>query len=381
MKKALIITMEYPPQIGGIATYTHDMADVMDKNNTIVLAPIWHDKIEQKKFDGRVKYKTIRANFLYKNIIWPRWLKLFFKVRKIVREENIEVLLIHHALPVGYIGVLIKILSGVPFLLFSHGTDLTSGISSRWKKMMMNFVCKGSQKIFFNSNSLMRRFQENFSGFDDKSVVLYPCPERDFLEAPDREVIEELRRNYALIGKQVILSVGRFDEGKGFLHLLRIMPKLVERFPNLVWILVGDGPKKDQIIKNIQSLGLQNNIRYIGQVEHDELKKYYYLADLFVLLTHPNKGREEGLGLVFLEASAAALPVVAGRSGGTKESVLDGKTGFVVNTDAEKEVFDTVVTLLRNPSFAEKIGYNGKKRIISEFNWQEQIKKLEPYLK
>ena len=173
----------------------------------------------------------------------------------------------------------------------------------------------------------------------------------------------------------MILTIARMDEGKGYPHLIRILSKVLEKVPNLVWFIIGDGPKRELILKDIQKNFLQNVVRYIGMTPHAELKQFYYLADLFVLLTHPDEGREEGLGLVFLEAAAAGLPVIAGRSGGVEEAVLNGQTGIVVDIyHGDKIVADSIIELLKNEDFAKTLGMNARIRLEADFKWKNQLK-------
>ena len=181
--------------------------------------------------------------------------------------------------------------------------------------------------------------------------------------------------------KKVLLSISRLTDGKGFPHLVNIMPEVLKNNPNLVWFIVGDGPKKNEIIKHIRKNNLQNIVRFIGEIPHISLHQYYYLADLFVLLTHPDEGKEEGLGLVFLEASAAGLPIVAGKSGGVEEAVLDKQTGLVVDTHNGTEVAEAILGMLENEEISQQFGKAAKNRIINNFNWPKQVAKLDPWLK
>jgi phosphatidylinositol alpha-1,6-mannosyltransferase len=378
MKKTLVITLEFPPQIGGIVTYVHDLASALDPEKTIVLAPTY---VGAAGWDKERPYKIIRKRLFFPGFIWPRWIKLFFIVRRIVKLEGIEVIMIHHVLPVGYIGVLMKKLKKTPFLLFSHGTDLIAGTATPWKKKMVMRVSNHAEQIIFNSKSLQTRWLRVLPEFEKKCLVLYPCPQPDFLTPPPDALLEELREKYALRGKKVMLSISRLDEGKGFPHLIRILPEVLKQVPNLVWFIVGDGPKRQYVMELVQKNNLQNIVRYVGQIPHADWKPYYYLADLFVLLTHPDEGKEEGLGLVFLEAAAAGIPTVAGRSGGVEEAVIDGQTGVVVDLyKGDKNVAVAIAKLLQNSDEAEKLGVTAQERIVQEFQWVEEIKKLGSWL-
>ena len=356
----------------------------LDPEKTVVLAPAGNDSFTTKQqkidWDKDKKYKIIRRKLLFPKFIWPRWLRLIWHVWRVVRKEKIEIIFVQQVLPVGYSAIVMKKLFKVPFLLFSHGTDLVAGTATIWKRKMVTMVSKHTDQIIFNSNSLMSRYLRVLPQFENKSFVLYPCPEPRFLEPPPRADIDNLRRRYALEGKQTLLSVSRLDEGKGFPSMIRCMPKILEQVPNLVWFIIGGGFKTDLIIDSIRKYNLQNVVRFVGEIPHEDLHPYFYTSDVFVLLTHPDEGKEEGLGLVFLEASAAGLPIVAGRSGGVPEAVLDGRTGLIVDAHNEKQVVDSVLKLLREKAYASQLGKAAKERMLKDFQWHEQIKLLEPWI-
>lgn len=380
MKKTLIISLEFPPQIGGIATYVHDLANSLDPNSTIVLAPPMK---ESEDWDAVQRYRIIRHDFFYPKFIWPRWLKLLRLVKQIVRSEGIELLMVHHILPVGTVALHSLKSLKVPYIVFSHGTDMVMASQKKRKKKLASLIGRKSLQVIANSENLKMRILERFPEIASQTSVVYPCPDADFLVPPPQEELDSLRHIYALEGKQVILTVSRFAEGKGFPHLLRVMPEILQRVPHLVWMIVGDGEayKRNEILQEIQTRNLQNIVRFVGVVPHHELKKFYYLSNLFVLLTHPDNGLEEGLGLVFLEASATARPVVAGQSGGVSEAVLNGKTGLVLDVLQEPQtIVDSIVNIIENPEAARELGMNGQNRIREEFNWQTQLALLKPWI-
>lgn len=380
MKKTLIISLEYPPQIGGIATYVHDLANALDPAQTLVLAPPMKDSAA---WDEIQPYRIIRHEFYYPKFIWPRWWKLLKLVKKIVRAEGIELIMVHHILPVGTVALQIFKSLGVPYIIFSHGTDMVAACSVPRKKKLASLIGQKSLQVITNSENLKMRLLEKFPALTPKTSVLYPCPDADFMVAPPADEVENLKHIYALEGKQVILTVSRFIEGKGFPHLLRVMPEILTQVPHLVWMIIGDGDdaKRNEILGEIQARNLQNIVRFVGVIPHNELKKFYYLADLFVLLTHPDGGLEEGLGLVFLEAAAAGRPVVAGRSGGVEEAVINGQTGVVVDVLKEPEsIVAAIVNLIKDPTSARALGMAGQNRMREQFNWTTQLEKLKPWI-
>lgn len=375
MKKTLIISLEYPPQIGGIATYVHQFARALPSDQVVVLAPFM---VGWKEWDEAQAYTIIRKSFFFPRIIWPQWLLLWFHVRKICKQHKIEQIHVHHMLPVGYVSYMLR--KKYPYLIFSHGTDMVLATRNKWKRMWTERVLKHAGQIFVNSASLLHRFKEQVPAVQDNITVIYPCPDQDLLTPPDKSITDHIVSSLALEGKRVVLTVSRLDDGKGIPQLIRTIAQLLPSQPDLVWVLIGDGKKKDLAIELIQKYRLQNVVRFLGSVPHEDLKPYYYVADMFALLTHPDGGREEGLGLVFLEAAAAGLPIVAGKSGGVEEAVIHMQTGLVVNTYNQDEVAGAISRLLRDDTLRRGLGRHAKERIASEFHWKHQLGSIDRWL-
>ena len=368
--KILIITLEYPPQIGGIASYVFNFAKSLPPEELIVYAP--HLK-ETEVFDKNNLWKTYRL----KPFWWlrPRWFKMFLQIRKIVKKEGVEKIYLHHILPVGQVACWIKRFLKIPFVVFLHGTDVEMGTDKKNKRRKFVRICLEAEKVVVNSEFLKNKLLNKTEGLSNV-VVVYPCPGEKFLQPSDKEVVEGLRAKLALNGKKVILTVARMAEGKGFPHLIRLLPQILQKVPNLVWLIVGDGPKRSMLVNEIQKNNLQNITRFLGTIPYEELPKYYQLADLFVLLTHKDENSEEGWGTVFLEAAASGLPVVAGRVGGVEEVVDNLRTGLLVDVYQDQSVVSGVADLLREENYAKELGSAGRERVLREFQWKKQIDKL-----
>lgn len=382
MKKTLILSWDFPPQVGGIATYVKQFADSMPSDRVVVYA--WKLKgraKECKDFDAKLPYKVIRKKPLWPRFIWPRWTRLLWQIFWIVRKEKIEAIHIHQVLPVGYIGLIMKKLFKIQYLVFSHGTDIREATRTKWKTAMARKAALGAEQVVVNSEFLKSRWLSALPELQNKIAVVYPCPDPDFFIAPSGEEIARLKSQLALDGKKVLLTVSRLTEGKGFPHLLRLLPDILKSIPNLVWLVVGDGPKKQELFETARKNNLQNVVRFVGASGHDEVKKYFYVADLFALLTHPDEGREEGMGLVFLEAAACGLPSVAGKSGGVGEAVYDGQTGVVVDIyRGDKSVISAITDLLKDPMKLKTMGEQAKLRAQYDFKWEAQLAKLKEWL-
>ncbi len=375
MKKILMISLEFPPMVGGIASYVKALGDALKSQVTLLVPP--HK--EAASGDARRQYHVIRRPFLWPKIVWPRWTRLLWHTLRARKKIQADMIYVHHILPEGTVAYVVKLVTRTPFVIFSHGTDVAMCAATPWKRKLVSRIGRASEQIVVNSDSLKGRLLERFPEFKEKITVVYPCPDQFFLDRPNPESVNALRASLALEGKKVILSVGRLIDGKGFPHLLRMMPEIVRRVPNAVWLVIGDGPKRPVFLRFVEEKRLAGAVRYLGSIPHAELPIYYGLADTFALLTHPDNGLEEGLGLVFLEAAAAGVPSVAGRSGGVPEAVIHGETGFVVDTFQEKQVIEAIVAFLTNPGFAKDMGQVARERIQADFQTEHQIARLDPW--
>lgn len=369
--KTLVITLEYPPQVGGIASYIYNFMSHEPVDDFVVYAPKMRG---DREFDVKNKWKVYRRKPYWP--LWPKWLRMYFQIRKIIKKEKIERLFIHQALPVGYIGRLVKKFNKIPYTIFLHGTDLEMATRHGWKRSNFKKVCQNAERIIVNSNFLQNKLAQKIENLTTPVQVLYPAPADEFFTKVSDETLKKLRAELALNGKKVMITVARMVEGKGYPHLARLLPELIREVPNLVWIIIGDGPKKPELLRTIQKNNLQNVVRFFGLVPREELPKYYQLSDLFVLLTHADESQEEAWGTVFLEAAASGLPVVAGRAGGVEEAVEDRTAGFVVDTRQSGAVASVIVELLKNAEYAKQMGAAGRERTMREFTWEKQIQKI-----
>lgn len=370
MPKRLIITLDYPPQTGGIASYVLNVAAHLNPAQTILYAP----KAEgDREFDAQNPWKVYRLN-PYLSFIWPRWLALLYHVFVIVRLEKITELHVHQALPVGYVAYILKKIKKIPYTVFLHGTDVEYAMRPT-KRRKFAKICRAADRIIFNSQFLKLKLESRIDNLP-RSTVVYPCPGDFFYAAAPEFEVEKNRRELGLGGKRVLLTVSRMVEGKGLPHLVTAVGDLIKKIPSLVWVVVGVGPKLASIEKLVQQRGLQSFVRFIGDIPYERLPALYQTADVFALLTHPDTEAEEGWGTVFLEAAASGLPVVAGAAGGALEAVEQGVTGFVVNVYERDKVAEALFFLLTDQAAAVSMGQRARARAFRSFRWAAEVEKI-----
>jgi phosphatidylinositol alpha-1,6-mannosyltransferase len=176
---------------------------------------------------------------------------------------------------------------------------------------------------------------------------------------------------------KVILTVGRLVERKGHEFVLKALPLIAERYPQLKYLIIGKGPMEKKLRNIVERKKLSDVVEFHGEV--DNIADFYGNCDVFIMPSRfiEKKGDVEGFGLVFLEANFFGKPVIAGNSGGISDAVIDGETGILVNPENPKEIADAVLKLFDDPKLARKLGEQGRKRVLEEFTWDRAAEIIE----
>jgi phosphatidyl-myo-inositol dimannoside synthase len=200
--------------------------------------------------------------------------------------------------------------------------------------------------------------------------------------APDEVARAKMRARYRLGERPVVVCVSRLVPRKGQDMLIRAMPSIRQRVPGAALVIVGGGPYSSTLRRLAHSFGVAQHVVFTGGVPGDELPAHHAMADVFAM---PCRTRGagldvEGFGIVFLEASASGVPVVAGRSGGAPETVLDGQTGLVVDGWDVGAIAGSVSDLLADPDRAARMGMAGRRWVVDNWQWSTQAARLAKLL-
>jgi len=175
---------------------------------------------------------------------------------------------------------------------------------------------------------------------------------------------------------KTILTVARLaDLWKGHDTAIRALPLVKAKCPDVRYVIAGDGPLRNYLERVARSVGVEQDVAFLGEVPDEALADLYRSSDVFVLLSRESAldGSAEGFGIVCLEAGACAKPVVAGRSGGIVDAVQDGVTGILVDPEDVGAVADAIASLLRAPSLAKRLGDAGRAMVLARFTWDHVI--------
>jgi phosphatidylinositol alpha-1,6-mannosyltransferase len=280
------------------------------------------------------------------------------------------------------VGYIFKWIYGIPYVVYAHGQEIVYG-STSFKSgidhVLKRLVLRQADAVIAISEYTRSRVLE--WGSQDTSVVTIPlgADPREFSAKRDlQEILEDER----LRGHRIVLTVSRLVSRKGHEQVIRALPVVSKVIPNVVYVVVGDGPERERLESLARDLALSDRVIFTGEVDRSDLPSYYHACELFVLTstTSTNQDDFEGFGLAYLEASACGKPVVGGRGGGVPEAVRDGVTGLLVDSENVEQIADTLVKILSNHSLAQRLGENGRDWVEKSMNWSETAGRVQEIL-
>jgi phosphatidylinositol alpha-1,6-mannosyltransferase len=368
--KKLLITLEYPPQKGGVATYLENLVGIFPNDDIIVLA----QRFKNSFLHDHQKNQSIVRENLYYTAFWPRWLKSFFYLKKFTKKNKVDHLIISHVLPLGYVALM----QSLPYTVIVHGTDILMAKKTKFKKFMLSVILHHAKNIIVNSNwtgSLLKEFN-----VADKTILAYPCAKK--MEATsDPEVLNKFKIEHGLTNKKVLLSINRFVPRKGNDKVIEALNEITNEIPDWTYLIVGLGDYGKHLRELAEKMGLSQKIKILENVADSDLPKFYQVSDMFIGAGRIEKNEDaEGFGIVFIEAAQYGKPSIAGNVGGAPEAVVDYETGILVDGQNISDIGRAIKTLLNDQELVAKLGQNAYNRATKEFTCENQFKQIKNLL-
>jgi len=378
----LVLSYEFPPAIGGVGYYTYGVTKSLYdiSSDIVVMVPYVPGA---KDFDKKEQFKIIRVS----RILVMRELMMVIATFCLVRKYSIKRIFNSVWFPCGVISFLITRLINIPYFVSAHGSDILDdqNIQNKFKhfirhnlRWLKRLIFKHAARIFAVSNFTKEVLIKQGVHKDKIDVVLNGVDNDKF--KPHKKS-SRLLSKHKLFGQKTILSVARLDRYKGQDMVIQSLPKVLQKCPNTVYLIVGDGGQKDGLKDLVNKLRLESHVRFIGYVSDDRLPEYYNLCDVFIMVPRQVKGDFEGFGLTYLEANACGKPVIGSRTGGVPEAIIDRETGFIVDPTSTNEISQALINILFNVQLAHKIGKAGQIRVEQELNWKLVTNKMRNIMK
>lgn len=303
------------------------------------------------------------------------YIRMIWLVRKVVKEQNISEIHCGRVIHEGLTARLVKLLCGVPFVVYVHGEDVETGAISREINALALNVCKNANYVICNSQNSAEIVKRLGYAESNKIKVLHPGVDLEKFRPATND--EDFKSNMNWTGRSVILTVGRLQERKGQDMMIKAMPEIIKAIPEALYVIVGTGDNEIELKKIISALNMHDFVKILTSVSDEQMIQCYQQCQLFIL---PNRtiGKDiEGFGMVLVEAQASGKPVIAGDSGGTKETMKIGETGVIVDCTSSIKIANAVIDILADKSKMKKMEIAS--RIFAEecFGWEAHVEKAQ----
>ncbi len=362
----LLVTNDFPPKVGGIQAYLWELWRRLDPGSYAVLTAASVPRPDAAAFDAHAAACGISVRRAPSRVLLPTPATTRL-VHRVAKETGADFLVVDPALPLG----LSMRASGFPYAVVLHGAEVSVPgrlpVARRALAGVLGHaglaVCAGGYPAAEAGHAAGRRMPP---------VVEVPpgVDTRRFVPLDDGARLEARRRWGLADDAVVVVSVSRLVPRKGMDVLVDASGALAGEFPSLVVVVGGEG--RDRRRLQARARARRAPVRFLGRVGDDRLPELYGLADLFVMVCR-NRWlglEQEGFGIVFLEAAAAGVPQVAGRSGGAAEAVVDGETGVVVDRPSDaRELANTLRALLSDPDRRRRMGVAARARAEKSFDY------------
>ncbi|MFI6477875.1 glycosyltransferase family 4 protein [Nonomuraea sp. NPDC050663] len=367
MTRVLVVTNDFPPRPGGIQSFVHGLVSRLP--GVLVYAPSWPGAAD---FDRRQPYPVFRHPT---SLMLPTR-DVGRRAAALVERHDVETVVFGAAAPLGLLAPRLRAAGARRIVMLTHGHEASWAATPGFRAVLRR-IARGADAVTYLGGYTRRRLEGVIP-----SALLVPLapgvdPGRFHPEVPGTVV----RRRLGLGERPIVVCVSRLVPRKGQDRLIRAWPRVLRAVPSAVLLLVGEGPYRRRLAR--LGAGLGDAVRFAGAVPAEELPLYYAAGDVFAMPCRTRwRGIDvEGLGIVFLEASASGLPVVAGSSGGAPDAVRHGESGLVVDGDGVDELAEALVDLLSDPVRARKMGELGREWILGEWAWDQVMTHFDDILR
>jgi phosphatidylinositol alpha-1,6-mannosyltransferase len=359
--RVLVVTNDFPPRPGGIQAYVHNLATRLPGGSVVVYAPAWTGA---GPFDAATPFPVVR----HPGSLMLPTPAVFRRARDIARAEGCDAVWFGAAAPLATLARPLAGATGVErFVASTHGHEV-GWAALPGARLVLRAIGSSVDVVTYLTEYTRARLEPTFGGGPQYAPLPSGVDATLFRPGVGGE---EIRARHGLRDRPVVVCVSRLVARKGQDMLIAALPALRRRVPGTALLIVGGGPDRGRLARLARETGVGGHVVFTGAVPWEELPAHYAAGDVFAMPCRTRRaGLEvEGLGIVYLEASATGLPVVAGMSGGAPDAVLDRQTGVVVDGRNLAQITAAVGELLADPDLARRMGAAGRAWIELAWRW------------
>ncbi len=296
-------------------------------------------------------HQLVAQNMYNKVLIGCFLLSFFNKTMAVIKKEKPDIVHAHWWIPAGIIGFAAARISNLPFVLTLHGTDVRLIETFPWLKPLARLITHFAARITVSSEYL-RNMWTSLTGVSQAAVVKVPMP-----VGTEHIMPYEKARSHRLV------TIARLSRQKGIHHLIDACGILKSKRRVFTLDIVGDGTERENLQRQVRSLGLSSCVSFHGSVSHDRVAHFLESAAMCIL-----PSIDEGFGVVLLEALACGTPVIGSDSGGIREIIINDKTGLLVPPGDATSLAEAIVRLLSDKKLARKLAKTGHDFVLANFS-------------
>ena len=369
-KRILVLTENFPPVSGGSGRWFWELYSRLPSDKIVVLT---NEHPNATEFDNAAKMPIIRMP-----LSCSEWglksmsgLRFYFNavraLKKIVKEHNIDEIHCGRVIHEGVSAWLLSLISNVKFVCYVHGEDVETAATSGEHNLMVKQVCKASQYLICNSHNSANIVKRLNYATDEKIEVLHPGVDAQVFKPAEPDAAFKEKMGWT--NKFVILTVGRLQQRKGQDKMIEAMPAILKQHPNALYAVVGSGECKQDLEHLIAQLNLEDHVQLLSEITDKDMIACYQQCDLFILPNRTIDNDIEGFGMVLVEAQACGKAVIAGDSGGTRETMLVGESGLVVDCSEAGNIANAILHLIAQGDLISNLGHTGREHVKTNLDW------------
>ena len=364
IRKILLVTNDFGPRSGGIETFILGLLEKLDGSQISIYTSAQPGDGE---FDEELARKFKLAIYRDKSKILLPSPRVIREVKRVMKLHGSQIVWFGSAAPLGLMATNLRKAGARRIVGLTHGHEVW------WAKLFPFNLAIRKIGNSFDALTFLGSFTKDAmkSAIGKRAELIQVAPGISTSLFKPGQKPAALMAKYQIEDRPTLICVGRLVHRKGQDKLIAAMPKIKEAIPNAQLLFVGSGPRAEYLQRAITKLDLAEDIKLLGRVKYEELPAHFLLGDVFVM---PSRSRlfgleVEGLGIVYLEASASGLPVIAGDSGGAPDAVIPNKTGLLVDGRDTESIATACIKLLSNPTLAKEFGKNGRQWTVSTWSW------------
>jgi phosphatidylinositol alpha-1,6-mannosyltransferase len=363
MRRTLIVTNDFPPRQGGIQSFVHELALRLEPGQLTVYAPKWDG---DAAFDAAQPFEVVR----HPTSLMIGGPSVRRRAVELARSRRAEVVIFGASAPLGLITPVLRKAGVKKAIAITHGHEAGWAALPVARQLLRRIGDETDVMTYLGEYFRVRVAGALSPEAAARMTRLHPGVDAASFR-PDPAARGAIRERYRLGDRPVVVCVSRLVPRKGQDTLLRAWPAVLGRVPDAALLIVSGGPYAKTLHELAARTGLSGSVTFTGSVPRAELPAHYAAGDVFAMPCRTRRGGldVEGLGIVYLEASATGLPVVGGDSGGAPDAILEGETGYVVGGRDVAALSDRLISLLEDPASAKAMGEKGRAWVERDWNW------------